>query len=642
MGHRQIRLAQLIAPFGPGALYTDKKGVPHMVCGLDFWHHSSDPAKGMVICEKPEEFERLEPRLAEILRVSRFRLPPDHRQLVRGRTPAPNAGLFIPGLRFPTWYRHTRTGELKKFNLSTKRIANPPDGGRYLPVRFASVCKAGHLGEFPWKGWIACTCSSDEKLTLQDRGGSELTSIVVECKGCGKKRNLAGATIRNDDGTPGPMEKAGITCGGQRPWLGEKGVEFCGAPLSGALINQTNLYFPRTISAISLPDLREQDPEVLTTRAACEAHQSIAAAHLMWSLNDKEGAVAALLPGLGAAGVEVEKTVVRAALESLFDPDSVTIAGEPQPSAPDSQMLAFRRAEYNVLKLGIDDRVRSPDLRVVATEVPESFTDWIERVHLVEKLRETRVLHGFDRLEPSNRPLDGMPEAAMKQLFLHPPSSPEKRWLPAVEVFGEGIFIQLRNSAIASWQRDNRQWLEQRLTDGFVGRLKDIHQANPPLGPTNWQWASRFLLIHSLAHILINQLVFECGYGTASLRERLYIAEDPAAPMSGFLIYTAAGDSEGTLGGLVQLGRPERLGDVLERAVARASWCSADPICSENRGGTGSRLANLSACHACILLPETSCETINHGLDRAMIVGTPSDPKRGAMASVLKSLALSF
>ncbi len=642
MGHRQIRIAQLIAPFGPGALYTDKKGIPHMVCGLDFWYHSSDPAKGMVMCEKPEEFERLEPRLADILRVSRFRLPPDHRQLVRGRTPAPNAGLFIPGLRFPTWYRHTRTGELKRFNLSTKRIANPQDGGRYMPVRFVSVCKAGHLGEFPWKEWIGCACGSDDKLTLQDRGGSELTSILVECKACGKKRNLAGATTRTDDGTPSPMEKAGITCSGQRPWLGEKGFELCGAPLSGALINQTNLYFPRTISAITLPDLREHEPEVLRTRAACSELPSIPFAQMLWQMNQRESAIGAIVPALKEIGLEPNTDVIRAALESLFNPDSITIAGEPEPSTPDSQMLAFKRAEYNVLKLGIDDPVRSPDLRVIPTEVPERFTDWIERVHLVEKLRETRVLHGFDRLEPSNRPLDGMPEAAMKQLFMHPPSSPEKRWLPAVEVFGEGIFVQLRNSAIASWQLENREWLERRLTDGFVGRVRDVYQTNPPLGPIDWQWASRYLLIHSLSHILINQLVFECGYGTASLRERLYITEDPTAPMSGFLIYTAAGDSEGTLGGLVQLGRPERLGDVLERAIARASWCSADPICAENRGGTGSRLANLSACHACILLPETSCETINHGLDRAMVVGTPTDPKRGALADVLETLTISY
>ena len=110
---------------------------------------------------------------------------------------------------------------------------------------------------------------------------------------------------------------------------------------------------------------------------------------------------------------------------------------------------------------------------------------------------------------------------------------------------------------------------------------------------------------------------------------------DPTAPMAGLLIYTAAGDSEGTLGGLVRLGRSERLGPVMQRALGRASWCSADPVCSEQLGGQGSQRANLAACHACILLPETSCETINQGLDRAVVVGTPDDREVGLLAGLL-------
>jgi hypothetical protein len=166
-------------------------------------------------------------------------------------------------------------------------------------------------------------------------------------------------------------------------------------------------------------------------------------------------------------------------------------------------------------------------------------------------------------------------------------------------------------------------------------RLQGVFQVLPPLSPATRAWAAKYLLVHSLAHILINQLVFECGYSTASLRERLYVSDDPVAPMAGILIYTAAGDAEGTLGGLVQLGRPERLGQIMERALSRATWCSADPVCSENLGGQGSRLVNLAACHACVLLPETSCETINQGLDRAMVIGTPTERQRGWMASLV-------
>jgi hypothetical protein len=165
-----------------------------------------------------------------------------------------------------------------------------------------------------------------------------------------------------------------------------------------------------------------------------------------------------------------------------------------------------------------------------------------------------------------------------------------------------------------------------------------VFQTLPPLGAADRTWASRYLLVHSLAHVLINQFVFECGYSTASLRERVYVSADANAPMSGILIYTAAGDSEGTLGGLVRLGRQERLSPVVRRALSRASWCSADPVCSENLGGQGSRLANLAACHACILLPETSCETVNQGLDRAMIVGTADNRQPGWMADILEDV----
>jgi len=153
-----------------------------------------------------------------------------------------------------------------------------------------------------------------------------------------------------------------------------------------------------------------------------------------------------------------------------------------------------------------------------------------------------------------------------------------------------------------------------------------------PISGIDTSWASRFLLVHTLAHIVINQLVFECGYSTASLRERLYVSDDSDAPMAGVLIYTSSGDSEGTLGGLVRLAEPKRFHDVVLHAIERASWCSADPVCAEvsNAGD-----ANLAACQSCVLLPETSCETFNRGLDRAMVVGTPSSPNSGFFSPML-------
>ena len=106
------------------------------------------------------------------------------------------------------------------------------------------------------------------------------------------------------------------------------------------------------------------------------------------------------------------------------------------------------------------------------------------------------------------------------------------------------------------------------------------------------------------------------------------------------LIYTAQGDSEGTLGGLVNLGHGDRFEQVIRRALSRASWCSADPVCSESHGGSGAKLVNLAACHACTLLPETACETINDGLDRAMVVGTPTHRQTGFLSTLIKAPSL--
>lgn len=647
MAHKQIRLGQIIAPFGPGSIYTDRRGTPHVVCGLDHWFKRWDQTQGLVQCQNPAEFQRFEPRLAALLHVDRFCAPPDFRATRMGETPPPNAQLYTPALRFPRWYRHTRTGEMRRFNLSSQRVDPAPGGGRWMPVRFISVCTAGHLCEFPWKEWIGCQCPGDGSLLLTDRGGSELTSIRIECRTCpegspGRQgKSLSGTTVRPDEeqGEHSAFQDAGINCPGDRPWLGDGANEACARPLIGALINQTNIYFPRTISAILLPDLEEQDDVIIQIRNEIEQDAGVCGvARTLWNMNNHAGAVALVQSSLQTRGFIRPPDQVERALESLLAPTATLIANGQQPAAPESDMLAFRRAEFNVIRSEVNDSTRIPNLRVIPSQVPLDLVPWLSKVNLVERLRETRVLYGFDRLEPDPQPLAGMPEAAMTQLFRNPPNQPTDRWLPAIEVFGEGIYIELAEERVAQWQNDNADWLADRLDDDFVTRLGGVFQTLPPLGAANRSWASRYLLVHSLAHVLINQFVFECGYSTASLRERLYVSADANAPMAGILIYTAAGDSEGTLGGLVRLGRGERLGPVVRRALSRASWCSADPVCSENLGGQGSRQANLAACHACVLLPETSCETINQGLDRAMIVGTPDAREPGWMAELLEEV----
>lgn len=136
-----------------------------------------------------------------------------------------------------------------------------------------------------------------------------------------------------------------------------------------------------------------------------------------------------------------------------------------------------------------------------------------------------------------------------------------------------------------------------------------------------------YLLLHTFAHCLITSLSSECGYSNAALRERIYcekIAKDKSPQMAGVLIYTASGDSEGSLGGLVRQGLSGKVETIITRSINEAKWCASDPVCIQSTG-QGQYGCNLAACHNCTLLPETSCENKNMFLDRGLMIGTLDD-----------------
>jgi hypothetical protein len=137
----------------------------------------------------------------------------------------------------------------------------------------------------------------------------------------------------------------------------------------------------------------------------------------------------------------------------------------------------------------------------------------------------------------------------------------------------------------------------------------------------------RLILLHSFAHVLIRQLALDCGYSSASLRERLYCSSDANAPMAGILIYTATPDSEGSLGGLVEMTRADKLGPVIERGLEGSRLCANDPLCADREGIVQGGSLNGACCHACLLLSETACELGNYHLDRSVLMGTLSEKR---------------
>ncbi len=242
---------------------------------------------------------------------------------------------------------------------------------------------------------------------------------------------------------------------------------------------------------------------------------------------------------------------------------------------------------------------------------PDAFKNVIDSVLLLERLREVNALIGYTRVEAPEESADEDERPPMADLCRGNPT-----WVPAGEVHGEGIFIRFNEKVIGDWENlDSVKQRDQKIEQGHHG-WRNARGLDPEIGYPG----IRYTMLHTFAHLLIRELALECGYNGASIRERIYAATGDS-PMAGILIYTAAADSDGTLGGLVDLGKPKNLGRLIEQALNRAMVCSSDPLCSEHNPSED-RSLHAAACHACTFVAETSCERGNRYLDRALLVET--------------------
>jgi hypothetical protein len=251
-----------------------------------------------------------------------------------------------------------------------------------------------------------------------------------------------------------------------------------------------------------------------------------------------------------------------------------------------------------------------------------SVTKFFSKITLVNKLRETRVLTGFTRVYPEN---DQNLTQRQSMLWKNFPENQRGRWLPAYIVYGEGLFFEFDENLLSLWEKNPEVLARVRpLTSRYNTMQDQKHLQKRAVTP-------RLILLHTFSHLIMNRLTFECGYSSAALRERLYISDDPDTPMAGVLLYTADGDSEGTMGGLVRMGKPGNIEPIIRRAIEGALWCSADPVCMEmgRFNGQGPDSCNLAACHNCALVPETACEEFNRLLDRAVVIGEFENPAIG-------------
>lgn len=598
-----------------------------ITAGLDHWFEHRDESLLAL-----EEYQEHDWRLESRLRVKEFRLPPDYRRKGQGEENR-NVGLTVPALRFPRWHFCIYCKRLERFTLTLKAAALCRDPQhdrqgkrpRMSQVPFVLICSAGHLDDFPFDKWVHKTdsASCNGVLRLKSVGGDGLEAQQIECS-CGAKRSLAHITEGNsrmgEDSTYVSAYLNGDSrpylCVGSSPWLAQEETS-CGLPIRGALRSAGNVYFPKVESSIYIPwsegAVSAELHELLT-------HSRVTAAMRMVHSFCGADITAECLRQHLLAGVPPE-------LLKPFSADDLLagyrdLLGDQRKSEEDK---ADDRDD--VESLTGDAEWRFPEYELIRETPSDAFLSAMDpglhrdlascvgRVRSVDVLRETRVLRGFTRVYDAPLGL-----SAGKALLRRDPELSDSDWLPAYVVKGEGIYLELDHERLAEWEhRAGVQARTQKIIDHYARSGRAERQLTP-----------RLVLLHTLAHLLINELVFTCGYSSASLRERLYASSEPGRDMAGVLIYTAAGDSEGTMGGLVRMSRPENLRSVFVSAITGARWCSTDPVCMDaGEKGQGPDSCNLAACHGCALLPETSCEEFNRFLDRGLVIGTFDDPVLG-------------
>lgn len=576
----KLRRSQLITTFGCGAIASFPRESA-VIAGTDIWKIHDDDNNHLI-----------EENLQSYLNVKYFVTPPS------GDTDDGQSGNSgIPAFRFPTWMycpKCKRLAPFKKFNFRKHPYCTKCKR-RLVPSRFVVACENGHLDDFPYEWWVHYgeECKGERSPELQiyfSSNRSGLDSIVIECRSCGLKRSMMGSV-----GGKG-LEK--FPCTRRRPWLNDTDPVTCNQTVRALLRGATNLHFSVNVSALSIPPWsRKIQLELGKKWWALEPlindRSTFETVVKSWRLTEKCGCTA----------------------EELWE--QARYKHEQRETTGPKTWQDILEGEYRAFLQSSDDE--EGEFKTKDVPIPPLIAGHIDRVVLAVRLREVMALLGFKRINPEYDIDD-------RNTF-NPVSRKPQNWLPAVELKGEGIFIAFKEDMLVEWE--NRP--------SVIARYSSPKLAGHYLSRKGSGFSARYVLLHTLAHLLIRQIILDCGYASASIKERIYCTftnTERHLNMAGILIYTAATDSEGSLGGLVREGYPERLENTFRRMLEAASWCSEDPLCILS-AGQGMDALNLSACHACTLLPETSCEKRNCFLDRASIIGTLEEKAIGFFSNLL-------
>ena len=597
-----IRPTQLTNVFGPGAIYDNEED-SLIIMGLDYWETNISNDNFPIIAE--------ELLLQQIKRDIKFF--DNLESLVSVSTSKEDAR--IPVRSFPSWGVCPECHKLKLGRKGNDRTSLYCDSTkcrdaknkgkktpRTEPVRFVIACANGHLDEFPWYEWVhrdekeRSACSKTQALLyLRDSGkSSSLKSKYVECTNCKAQKRTMEMSLA-ESGLRGIKFSDSYTCTKSMPWLKDDAAQ-CNATMSGIFKGASNFYFPLNTRAVTIPPFSDEVAQwvVKKIKQIENAKRRGGNKLRLWlegelDLYDEEK--------------DQDGNTVDDYLDKIKKLDDFR---------QNNANTDIRSLEFN--QLNSKDPTRSKDFVTESIQVPASLQKWIGGITLVKKLRVVSALTGFTRINPYDAEQDNVEKRKSKDLVpnfriarIH---SGQPRWLPVVENRGEGIFLSFKNSVLKNWA--TKPEVEERMKHLLT------FQGKKTSTPKNMDDFPGYVFLHTMSHLLIKGMGKSSGYPTSSFEERIYSGKE----MAGILIFTSASSRDGSLGGLVDLvTKPHYLETMIQNSISASSVCSTDPLCSTQEPEAQHNCVGAS-CHACSMLPETSCESQNNFLDRATVYHT--------------------
>ncbi|TBH59768.1 DUF1998 domain-containing protein [Rhizobium leguminosarum] len=612
MSRPKQSLSQLFTSFGPGAM-LDLPTRSVVVAGLDNWdgHRAA--------------FKRIEePRLTTLLqtvlsqtgrwdptRPVQLRTPPIAQENRNDADP-PSVAVKV----FPTWFtceglsddtsgdvRRRRMVRWSELDANGGRKRFQRDDGKKVevtPIRFVGACKKGHLQDIDWKWLVHRGEKCSEALWVEEHGTSaDPSNIRIGCL-CGRPSvSLADAF------KPGFLG----ACMGRRPWLDDD-EPGCTEELHFLSRSATNTYFPQAVTIISLPI--HEDALSASIRRHWTSLQSASNPNFVGILKNVPEIGAALAP---YGDDEIYQRILRMR-------EAVVNEAMQDPKIAEFDLLASGEHLIGADRPGEPLFAQTLTVSGSGACLSADGLSVLDRIVAVHRLKAVTCLYGFTRLEPAPT----MADQLLEDVSLAVDGAPlglRSDWLPAMEQLGEGIFFSVRPSSIRQWlQRPSVVDRGNALTTGAAHyqRRHNVKQRFP---------GTPYVLLHTLAHALMEEISLDCGYPLSSLKERVYASSggtEGGVDRYGMLIYTASAGAQGTLGGLTAVA--SRIPALIEGALGRMKLCSNDPVCADHNPSIVNDERSLigAACHACALVPETSCENRNNFLDRALLVDTIAEP----------------